>query len=95
MKKALHGWKLDRQGVHLAVAPTIPHHCSKEFLLACLKLAKDYDTGLHTHVSESKVQVVAGYKLYGTLAHGLYGSRWASSGRSSPWRTASGSMATT
>ena len=66
MKKALHGWKLDRQGVHLAVAPTIPHHCSREFLLACLKLAKDYDTGLHSHVSESKVQVVAGYKLYGT-----------------------------
>jgi guanine deaminase len=66
MKKALHGWKLDRQGVHLAVAPTIPHHCSREFLLACLKLAKDYDTGLHTHVSESKVQVVAGYRLYGT-----------------------------
>ena len=66
MKKALHGWKLDSKGVHLAVAPTIPHHCSRDFLLACLKLSKDYDTGLHSHVSESKVQVVAGYKLYGT-----------------------------
>ena len=66
MKKALHGWKLDGKGVALAVAPTIPHHCSREFLLACLKLAKDYDTGLHSHVSESKVQVVAGYQLYGS-----------------------------
>lgn len=66
MKKALHGWKLDGKGVHLAVAPTIPHHCSRDFLLACLKLAKDYDTGLHSHVSESKVQVVAGYRLYGS-----------------------------
>ncbi len=66
MKKALHGWKLGAKGVHLAVAPTIPHHCSKEFLLACLKLSKDYDTGLHSHVSESKVQVVAGYQLYGS-----------------------------
>jgi 5-methylthioadenosine/S-adenosylhomocysteine deaminase len=66
MKKALHGWKLGGKGVHLAVAPTIPHHCSREFLLACLKLAKDYDTGLHSHVSESKVQVVAGYQLYGS-----------------------------
>lgn len=36
MKKALHGWKLGAKGVHLAVAPTIPHHCSREFLLACL-----------------------------------------------------------
>jgi 5-methylthioadenosine/S-adenosylhomocysteine deaminase len=66
MKKALHGWKLASNGVQLAVAPTIPHHCSREFLLACLKLAKDYDTGLHTHVAESKVQVIAGYKLYGS-----------------------------
>lgn len=66
MKKALHGWKLDGKGVTLAVAPTIPHHCSREFLLACLKLSKDYDTGLHTHVAESKVQVVAGYELYGS-----------------------------
>ncbi|MFI5001722.1 MAG: amidohydrolase family protein, partial [Reyranellales bacterium] len=69
MKKALQGWKLDGKGVSLAVAPTIPHHCSREFLLACLKLSKDYDTGLHTHVAESKVQAIVGYQLYGsTLA---------------------------
>jgi 5-methylthioadenosine/S-adenosylhomocysteine deaminase len=66
MKKALHAWKLDGKGVSLAVAPTIPHHCSREFLLACLKLAKDYETGLHSHVAESKVQVIAGYHHYGT-----------------------------
>lgn len=66
MKKALHGWKLGAAGVQLAVAPTIPHHCSREFLLACLKLSKDYDTGLHSHVSESKVQAIAGYQLYGS-----------------------------
>lgn len=66
MKKALHGWKLGPKGVHLAVAPTIPHHCSRAFLLACLKLSKDYGTGLHSHVAESKVQVIAGYQLYGS-----------------------------
>ena len=66
MKKALHGWKLDSKGISLAVAPTIPHHCSREFLLACLKLSKDYETGLHSHVSESKVQVIAGYQHYGS-----------------------------
>ncbi len=66
MRKALQGWKLDRRGVSLAVAPTIPHHCSREFLIACRDLARDYDTGLHTHVSESKVQVIAGYELYGS-----------------------------
>jgi len=66
MKKSLQGWKLDGKGVILAVAPTIPHHCSREFLLGCLKLSKDYDTGLHTHVAESKAQVIAGYQLYGS-----------------------------
>lgn len=69
MKKALQGWTLGGKDVRLAVAPTIPHHCSRDFLLACLKLSKDYDTGLHSHVAESKVQVIAGYRLYGsTLA---------------------------
>lgn len=66
MKKALQGWKLAAKGVQLAVAPTIPHHCSRQFLQACLKLSKDYGTGLHSHVAESKVQVVAGYQLYGS-----------------------------
>ena len=66
IRKALKGWNLDAKGVSLAVAPTIPHHCSREFLLACLKLSRDFDTGLHTHVAESKVQVIAGYQLYGS-----------------------------
>ena len=53
-ERALHGWKLAGKGVELAVAPTIPHHCSPEFLLACLKLSRDYGTGLHTHVADRK-----------------------------------------
>jgi guanine deaminase len=52
--------------VQLAVAPTIPHHCSDDFLVACRDLAREYDVGLHSHVAESKVQVVAGYQRYGT-----------------------------
>lgn len=66
IRAALQGWKLAGKGVHLAVAPTIPHHCSREFLLECLKLSKDFATGLHSHVAESKVQVISGYKHYGT-----------------------------
>ena len=50
----------------LAVAPTIPHHCSDDFLIACRDLAREYDVGVHSHVAESKVQVVAGYQRYGT-----------------------------
>src|SRR5258708_1421722 len=64
MKKALQKWPFEK--VVLAVAPTIPHHCSDEFLIACRDLAAEYDVAIHSHVAESKVQVVAGYKRYGT-----------------------------
>jgi guanine deaminase len=37
----------------------------------CLDLAREYATGLHTHVSESKVQAIVGLRRYGKslLAH--------------------------
>src|SRR5437763_6896417 len=67
MKKALQKWPFET--VHLALAPTIPHHCSDAFLISCRDLAKEYDVGLHSLVAESKVQVIAGYRRYGkTLA---------------------------
>ena len=65
MKKALRGWKIDRDQVRLAVAPTIPHHCSDEFIRACVDLAKSFSVGMHTHVGESKVQAVVGLQRYG------------------------------
>ncbi|MBM3648129.1 MAG: amidohydrolase [Alphaproteobacteria bacterium] len=64
MNKALQRWPFGQ--VALAVAPTIPHHCSDDFLIACRNLARDYDVGIHSHVAESKVQVIAGYQRYGT-----------------------------
>lgn len=67
IRKALQKWPFEK--VALAVAPTIPHHCTDDFLIACRDLAREYDVGIHSHVAESKVQVVAGYQRYGsTLA---------------------------
>jgi guanine deaminase len=34
-------------------------------MIACRDLAREYDVGIHSHVAESKVQVVAGYRRYG------------------------------
>lgn len=64
IRKALQKWSFEN--VTLAVAPTIPHHCSDAFMIACRDLAREYDVGIHSHVAESKVQVVAGYSRYGT-----------------------------
>jgi cytosine/adenosine deaminase-related metal-dependent hydrolase len=63
-RAGLHGWTLDRQQVGLAVAPTIPHHCSDEFIRGCADLAKEYGVGLHSHVAESKVQAIVGLQRY-------------------------------
>ncbi len=65
IRAALKSWPFDRDRVRPAVAPTIPHHCSDEFILGCAALARDFDLGLHSHVAESKVQAVTGMRLYG------------------------------
>jgi 5-methylthioadenosine/S-adenosylhomocysteine deaminase len=65
IRAALRYWPFDRDRVRPAVAPTIPHHCSDSFILGCADLAREFDVGLHSHVAESKVQAVAGIRLYG------------------------------
>jgi guanine deaminase len=66
MRAALRDWKYDRDQVRLAIAPTIPHHCSDAFIRACADLAREHGVGLHSHVAESKVQAVVGLQRYGT-----------------------------
>lgn len=64
-RKALHDWPFDRSKVRLAVAPHSPLHSSDEFLAGSFQLAREFDTGIHTHLAESKVQAVGGVKRYG------------------------------
>lgn len=59
------GWRHDPEHLRLALAPTIPHHCSDDFLTGCRDLAHSHGLGLHSHVSESKVQALTGMKTYG------------------------------
>ncbi len=80
MRKALEGWSVDSDLTRLAVAPTIPLHCSDDFMTGCAELAREFGVGLHSHVAESKVQAISGLKRYGKslTAHlddiGLLGS---------------------
>jgi guanine deaminase len=64
-REILRNWSLNRDLARPAVAPTIPQHCSEEFLIACRDLARDFDVGVHMHLAESKIQAVTGLKLYG------------------------------
>jgi guanine deaminase len=65
VKKILKGWNDHGGKIKPALGPTIPHHCSDEFLLACRDLAAEQGLGIQMHVSESKMQAVVGRKLYG------------------------------
>ncbi|MDE0407973.1 MAG: amidohydrolase family protein, partial [Alphaproteobacteria bacterium] len=63
--RALRSWPFSRDRVRLALAPTIPHHCSEAFLRAASEAAAEHGVGFHTHLGESKVQAHAGVRLYG------------------------------
>jgi 5-methylthioadenosine/S-adenosylhomocysteine deaminase len=54
--------------IRVALAPTIPTQCSDEFLAGCARLAREHGVGIHTHLSESKVQVVAARQRWGRTA---------------------------
>lgn len=64
-RQLVHQWPFDGDSVSLALGPTIPLHCSDDFLVACRHLAKDYDLPIQMHLAESRVQAVYGLKRYG------------------------------
>lgn len=66
VKDTLRSWPFDADQIRLAVAPTIPAHCSDDFLSAAAGFTREHQIGLHTHLAESKVQAVAGLRHYGT-----------------------------
>lgn len=53
------------EGITLALAPTIPHHCTAAFLRGCRSLAQEFGLRLHMHVAESRLQAVLGRRLWG------------------------------
>ncbi len=65
--------------VRTAVSPTIPNQATDEFLDGCARLAREYGVGVHTHLAESKVQVIESQRRWGKTIvarladHGLLG----------------------
>ncbi len=54
--------------IRVSLAPTIPTQCSDEFLDGCARQAREHGVGVHTHLSESKVQVIAAQRRWGKTA---------------------------
>ena len=65
VERIVRNWSIAPTEARLALAPTIPLHCSDDFILACRDIARDAGLGLHMHLAESKPQAVAGIRRYG------------------------------
>jgi guanine deaminase len=66
MRAAASSWPYARDRIRLGIAPTIPLHCSDEFLIGCRDLAAEFGTPVQTHLAESSVQRTAALRRYGT-----------------------------
>jgi 5-methylthioadenosine/S-adenosylhomocysteine deaminase len=55
-------------GVGIAIAPTIPHHCSERFLKGCMDIADRHQLPIHMHIAESRLQAVVARKIHGRSA---------------------------
>ncbi|MET0528313.1 MAG: amidohydrolase [Microvirga sp.] len=58
-------WPFDRAMIRPGLAPTIPLHCSDEFLIACGELSRALDLPIQTHLAESRTQALAAVRRYG------------------------------
>ncbi len=51
--------------IKVMVAPHAPYTCSPDFIKETINLAKELNTGIHIHLSETKKEVEDSIKLYG------------------------------
>lgn len=65
-ENAIRRWNDNGGGrIRVAIAPTTPGQNTDEFLCGCVRLAREYGVGVHTHVAESKVQAIYGLRRWG------------------------------
>jgi cytosine/adenosine deaminase-related metal-dependent hydrolase len=64
-RRLLNDWPFDRLSSKLALAPTVPLHCSDPFIIGCRDLAEEFDSSIHMHLAESKIQAVSAIERYG------------------------------
>ncbi len=65
IRAAAASWPHADDSIRLGIAPTIPLHCSDEFLRGCRDLAVEFGLPLQTHLAESSVQRAAALRRYG------------------------------
>ncbi|WP_313756096.1 amidohydrolase [Tissierella sp.] len=65
-KELFNDWNGRANGrIKVMVAPHAPYTCSPDFLIESFNLAKELNTGIHIHLSETKKEIEDSFKLYG------------------------------
>jgi 5-methylthioadenosine/S-adenosylhomocysteine deaminase len=64
-EEILANWEFDRRFIRPALGPTIPLHCTDDFMIHCARLAREHDVPLQTHLAESRAQAAIGQRRYG------------------------------
>jgi 5-methylthioadenosine/S-adenosylhomocysteine deaminase len=65
IREAAGAWPYPRDRIRLGIAPTIPLHCSDEFMTGCRDLAAEFGMPVQTHLAESPVQRAGAQLRYG------------------------------
>jgi guanine deaminase len=65
VRQAAADWPFDPRRVRLGLAPTIPLHCSDDFLRQCAQLSESHGLPMQTHLAESRAQAEVGQRRYG------------------------------
>ena len=81
--------------VRVAASPTIPNQATDELLDGFVRLAREHGVGIHTHLAESKVQVIESRRRHGRSIVARLAEPRACSVRASSAPTGSGSATTT
>ena len=58
-------WSYPTDRVRLGIAPTIPQHCTREFMIGCRNVAREHGLAMQTHVSEPKYLSASSFKVAG------------------------------
>lgn len=58
-------WRHPNDRLRLGIAPTIPHHCTREFMLGCRDVAREHGLVMQTHVGEAKYQAASSFAIFG------------------------------
>jgi 5-methylthioadenosine/S-adenosylhomocysteine deaminase len=66
IRDAAGAWSHPRDRIRLGIAPTIPLHCSDEFMIACRDMAAEFGMPVQTHLAESAVQREGALRRYGS-----------------------------